>query len=247
MSLSLKKLLTKKSLSISPSDDRVKAIKSKIARMGETYELGNASKVGHLYNPIPFPEFDDIPTQREAVYERLELMIDSLPVESGNRLLDIGCHTGFNCFIFEKLGYHCTGVEMHELSAGIARDTAALYNKPITFINAEVTPELVKQLGKMDVTLFLSTFQWVTLARGFESAVNLLRVVMENSQVMLFETSMGQEGKAKMPMLPDEHAVREMLAMQNIHKNVKCLGEVVAPGGIHHPRRFIFVTTNLAL
>jgi SAM-dependent methyltransferase len=211
------------------------SIRAKIARMGHAYAPGNASRVGHLYSPLPFPEFKDIPSQREAVYERFNLIE---PHVFGERLLDIGCHTGFNCFEFEKMGFKCVGIESHKLTTEIAQDVAAYYDSECEFINAYATPNLINDLGKFDVCLFLSTFQWITQAEGFDYAVDVLEAALLNSKVLFFETSMGNEGKYKMVKLPNADAVESML--KALGTKVTNLGEVVAPGGQNHPRRVIF-------
>ena len=139
-------------------------VKRKIAGMGRgTYKPGSSSKPGHLYSPLPFPEFNDIPWQREACFERLVLIHDNMPQDlTGKKLLDIGCHTGFYCFKFTELGFYCTGIEIDPLSTEIARDVNQIYRLNIDFICAEATTDLIDKLGHFDVCLFLSIFQWVT-------------------------------------------------------------------------------------
>lgn len=216
----------------------VESIKKKIAKMGEVYSPGNASKKGHLYNPLPFPEFKGVPSQREAVYDRWKIIKPHL---FGHTALDIGCHTGFNCFMLDREGYKCTGIEAHKLSAEIADDVAQLYGLDIDFIEGKATPELINNLGQFDVCFFLSTFQWITKDKGFDYAKDVLKAATENSKVLFFETSMGNEGKAKMPMLPDVISVLQMLwGVRDGNKRVEYLGDVIAPGGISHPKRSIF-------
>jgi len=210
----------------------VKEIKSLIDQMGVKYSPGNSSKKGHLYNPLPFPEFNNVPSQREAVYERFEMI---KPHVQGKTLLDVGCHTGFNCFMFEKEGFSCTGVELHQLTHEIASKVADLKEVDCTFINGSA--DIIPSLGKFDTCLFLSVFQWITKAEGFERAKELLSAAIDNSHVLFFETSMGAEGKAKMPMLSNPDSVYKMLSE---FATVEYLGDVVAPGGVSHPRRCIF-------
>ena len=98
--------------------------------MGATYRPGNASKPGHLYSPLPFKEFEDIPYQREAVEERFELIRPHLPTTIQRpRLLDVGCHAGYNCFRLEDLGYTCTGIELDAPTVDIAREVNDLYSR----------------------------------------------------------------------------------------------------------------------
>lgn len=208
----------------------VESIKAKIGRMGLTYRPGNASKPGHLYNPLPFPEFQDVPYQRRAVDSRFELIVNRLPEPfRTGRVLDIGCHTGYNCFLFSLLGYQCTGVEIDPLTSEIARDVNELKNTGISFINQALSSDLINRLDRFDITLFLSTFQWVVLAEGFEAAVALLGEVQARCDVMFFETSMGNEGKMKLPQLPDGEAVRAMLKKSAHHSHVDFLGVVSSP------------------
>ena len=160
------------------SDISVASIVAKIQRMGHEYQPGNASKPGYLYSPLPFPEFKDTPYQRRAVAERCFLLSHSLPrpFTKQRKLLDIGCHTGYNCFRFQELGYECTGLESDELTIEIAQDVSELKQTGIKFINAKVGIESLKQLGKFDIVLFLSTFQWVVQLCSYETIVRAASV-----------------------------------------------------------------------
>jgi SAM-dependent methyltransferase len=221
--------------------ERIRGIKEKIARMGATYRPGNASKPGHLYSPLPFKEFEDIPYQREAVEERFELIRPHLPTTIQRpRLLDVGCHAGYNCFRLEDLGYTCTGIELDAPTVDIAREVNDLYSRRVEFINAEATPELITGLGSFDVCLFFSIFQWIAKASGLPYATEVTRTAMRCAPVMFFETSMGMEGKAKLPELPDLDAVERMLNGLGVHREVRCLGEIPAP--LTFQARYVFVT-----
>ncbi len=226
----------------------VETIRAKIARMGQVYAPGNASRPGHLYNPLPFPEFGDIPYQRDAVAERFALMETTLarPFRPG-RLLDIGCHTGYNCFRFQRQGYDCTGIELDPLTCEIAQDVNSLKQTGINFINGAASRDLLDQLGHFDVILFLSTFQWVVYAEGFDAAKALLAEVQSRCDLLFFETSMGQEGKMKLPQLPDANAVHALLRASGHHRNVDCLGAIPAPGSPLAQKRLLFRSQNRAV
>jgi 2-polyprenyl-3-methyl-5-hydroxy-6-metoxy-1,4-benzoquinol methylase len=204
--------------------ERVARIKDKIRHMGQVYRPGNASQPGHLYSPLPFDDFRDVPVQRGAVEGRFELIRDDLlQFLSRGTLLDLGCHAGYNCFRFHELGFQCTGIDADALTIEIARDTAELEGCPIDFRCAEATPELIDALGDFDVVIFTAVFQWITKARSFETAQEVLRRLLAHCEILYFETSMGAEGKAKMPMLPDVAAVERMLQELG-HPQVKLIG-----------------------
>jgi len=223
----------------------ISEIKEKIQRMGLTYRPGNVSRPGHLYNPLPFPEFSDVPFQRDAVSQRFTLMETGLPRPfKRGRLLDIGCHTGYNCFRFAEIGFKCTGVELDALTAEIARDVSVFKQTGVEFINAPASIKLLTDLGHFDVILFLSIFQWVVYAEGFEAAVSLLAEVQRHCDVMFFETSMGQEGKVKLPQLPDAKAVGDLLKRSGVHAHVDCLGVLQSPGGPTDQPRLLFRSHN---
>ena len=225
---------------------RVRRIKRKIDRVGTgAYRPGGSSKPGHLYSPLPFPAFDDVPWQREACAERLALIRESMPNRfRGGRLLDIGCCTGFNCFKLCEDGFRCIGIDIDPDSIEIASDVARLYRVPVNFRTGEATLEVIDSLGRFDVVLFLSSFQWVTAARGYEYACALLKSVMRQSSVMFFETSMGAEGRAKMPMLPDADAVQSLLEETAVHTKVQRLGDVTAPNAWLKKSRALFRTES---
>lgn len=221
----------------------VASIKNKIQRMGQQYQPGNASKPGHIYNPIPFDDFADIPHQREACAERFELIQQHLITQAPATFLDLGCHTGYNCFRMNHLGFTSTGIEKDPLTASIAQDLNALYNLEIQFITGAITSSLLNSLGQFDLCFFLSTYQWLVYAHGDSTANNLLYQVMEQCDEMYFETSMGMEGKMKLPQLPNVQAV-ETLLKQGPHERVKCLGPVVAPVQSLGLKRYIFQTSK---
>jgi SAM-dependent methyltransferase len=221
--------------------EKIRRIKEKIAGMGVVYQPGNASRPGHLYSPLPFKDFTDIPYQREAVEERFELIRPLLPsADRGSRVIDIGCHAGYNCFRLEDLGFKCTGIELDPLTVEIAREVNDLYARSVEFVCAEATPELIAGLGEFDVCLFFATFQWVAKARGIPYAMEVARAAMRCAPLMFFETSMGMEGKAKLPELPDLDSVERMLVELGVHRDVWCLGEIPAP--ITFQRRYVFMT-----
>lgn len=223
----------------------VESIKEKIRRMGQTYQPGNVSQSGYLYNPLPFPEFSDVPFQRRAVFERFTMMETCLPRPfRPGRLLDIGCHTGFNCFMFAALGHKCTGIELDSLTCEIARDTNELKQTGIEFINGAASIDLIRKLGHFDTILFLSTFQWVVQADGWDAAVALLAEVQKHCDVMFFETSMGQEGKMKLPQIPNAESVHALLRQSGAHSHVDCLGPMAAPGDPRAQPRLLFRSHN---
>ena len=198
-------------------------IKEKIRGMGQDYQPGNASKPGHTYSPIPFPEFSDVPYQRNIVEQRFKIMRDDLmKLRTSGRLLDVGCHTGFNCFKFDAMGFECTGVEADPLTCEIATDVARLHERPIEFRNQHASADMLDTMGQFDVVLMLAVFQWIAKANGYDAAVATLKRLTAVSDILYFETSMGTEGKAKMPMLPDATSV-ETLLQEAGHPHVTCL------------------------
>jgi len=216
-------------------------IKEKIRKMGAVYQPGNASKVGHVYNPIPFAAFSDIPFQREACTERFTMIEKALVQQPPARFLDLGCHTGYNCYRMHELGYDCTGVEKDPLTASIAQDISELYELNIDFLEGGISSDLLTSLGQFDVCFFLSTYQWLVYAHGDDTANALLYQIMDMCGEMYFETSMGMEGKMKLPQLPNVEAIHALLN-KGSHKQVTCLGPVVAPMQELGLKRYIFKT-----
>jgi hypothetical protein len=229
---------------------KIAAIKAKIARMGVDYQPGGASKPGHLYNPLPFPDFSDVPSQRSAVAERFDAMRFALPrpfAAKGQKLVDLGCHTGYNSFRFRDLGFSCTGIERDPLTAEIAGDVNALYNLGIDFRQGAVTVDALQAVGPVDVCVFLSLFQWIVLADGFDAATAVLAEAQRLSDVLFFETSMGMEGKFKLPQLPDGAAVAKLLAASGHHAAVDLIAAIEAPdAGGQTQYRLLFRTQKHA-
>lgn len=144
------------------------------------------------------------------------------------------------------MGWTCLGIDIDPDVIEIASEVADLYRVTAEFRCQEATPEAVRALGHFQVALFLSSFQWVTQARGFDFARDVLRAAQEQSDVLFFETSMGTEGRAKMPMLPDSPAVERLLVQSGFHDEVRCLGDVPAPNVWLQKSRCVFRTRRTA-
>jgi serine/threonine protein kinase len=55
---------------------------------------------------------------------------------------------------------------------------------------------------------------------------------------------MGQEGKMKLPQLPDARAVQALMKQSGVHRNVDCLGAIPAPGSPQAQKRLLFRSQN---
>jgi SAM-dependent methyltransferase len=115
-----------------------------------------------IYQKIPFEHFKNFPFYRDPT-ERLKLIIKYEKDIYNKNILDLGCSLGFFCFSFSKLGANkCVGIDADSKCIEICNLIKKLYNiKNVYFINSYITPEIIKKVGKVDFTIFFSTFHYI--------------------------------------------------------------------------------------
>jgi SAM-dependent methyltransferase len=87
---------------------------------------------GHqtLYQPLEHPAFRDW-TAQQPCKERWRL-IQSVDLPSTGLCIDLGCHTGWFCRQFSRIGWRTLGVDTKSLEIEIARDLMSPFNGPIS-------------------------------------------------------------------------------------------------------------------
>jgi SAM-dependent methyltransferase len=119
-----------------------------------------------LYQPLEHPDFARCPALQPCL-ERWELIHSCLAANSG-RVIDFGCHTGWFCRQFSRLGWEAMGIERSADLVEIARsmEEFAGERKPSYFVG-----DLLKlPLPPCDVALCLSVAMYLfdDRAKGWE-------------------------------------------------------------------------------
>lgn len=187
---------------------------------------------GHIYHPIPFPEFASLRSSaNEAATldkgRRVREIIErrrSMGLPCG-RLLDIGANAGYFTFSLAPSVDSVTAYEPNERYSSIGQGLARLRApnvdwRPRPFSRAELGSE------RWDVALLLSTFQWITggderLAEGRE----LLRALSEATSCLVFELGLNH-GKSAITTRRRNHvaAVHGLLARNTTYSAIRYAG-----------------------
>ena len=76
------------------------------------------------YQSTPF-QSEVGPDQQGCPAETVEAMLDAIPIESGDTLVDLGCGDGRIVIAAAKRGVRCIGVEIDPARADVARQNVA--------------------------------------------------------------------------------------------------------------------------
>lgn len=153
-----------------------------------------------IYQKIPFEHFRNFPFYRDPT-ERLNLIIKNEKNLDGKKILDLGSSLGFYCFSLSQLGANCVGIEADKKSVNICNLIKKLYSiKNTKFMNSFISPQKINQVGKVDFTIFFSTFHHIIgdinydptpyglkFRKGIEYGNLLLSAISLNSKKLYFE------------------------------------------------------------
>jgi 2-polyprenyl-3-methyl-5-hydroxy-6-metoxy-1,4-benzoquinol methylase len=143
------------------------------------YAMGNR---GQVYEPIPHPDLESIRAQHG--HKRFELIRRNL-VSDGGRMLDIGCHWGYFCHQFERLGYRAIGVEASSRNFYFLKKIKRATSGSFQIENCSICDFLEGEDCRYEVVLALAVLHdFVKTATGLEQLKNLLRAL--NAREMFF-------------------------------------------------------------
>jgi SAM-dependent methyltransferase len=193
----------------------VEAIKALIEELGVgDYRDGSSSYHGMPYQPIPFAEFQDVPSQKGFVVRQeaavvfshmgwpLELLPDVgpragykpkplQPVGRGvlgevHSVLDVGANVGFYSLLAAKRGCRVTAVERDDRNARILRALATWQQ-----LNVWVEPDLAQALSSeatFDVALLLNVHHWIHKQLGSARTDALICEIGRRARNVYFQT-----------------------------------------------------------
>lgn len=111
-----------------------------------------------VYQPLPFPEFEDCLYTRSDTEQKLKAVLTKIDPR-GTRLLDLGSGLGYFPFMFLQLGADsCVGVEADPANYYISNTVAESKGLCAEFRWDIITPELISDMVSVDafdVTLLL--------------------------------------------------------------------------------------------
>lgn len=157
-------------------------------------EYNPLEKSGHLYHPIPYPEFKHltISSSRTGVIDKWD-KIQNIGVQvfssfDGLKILDIGANAGFYTFNLAKKGALVTAFESNPRYKVLGQNVARL-KSPTTIWRPEAFNRFVTlQEDKYDLCLCMSTYQWMAKGgKDLPEASKSLCKISEVSDYLLFE------------------------------------------------------------
>ncbi len=165
-------------------------------RMAREIAAAPLVRHGHVYQPLPFPEFAGLASQADdlATYQRLGIILDLHADLRGLRYLDLGCNLGFYDFSLARRGAVVTGLDRDERFIAAARRAADIEGCPAEFIAAPLESALFRDDGVLggdrpiwDLVTCFSTLQWVVGEHGEAFAVELLKAIRTRSRALLID------------------------------------------------------------
>lgn len=184
----------------------------------------------NIYHPLPFYEFGNLTTQvsPSTSYQRLQMILDAADGNVvGKRVLDLGCNLGFYSFSLAHRGAKVTGVEMRADYHDISKRVVELYDMNVRFRNEALTPELIHEVGDVDITLCFSMIQWVIQQQGMDYGKQILRAISEHSKLLMFDVSVNHGAACLLcPRGQELVYVHDLLKEATTYTDIRRVGQV---------------------
>ena len=160
-----------------------------------------------LYQPLEHPELAGCKVQQPCK-ERFKMILNSLTAMP-NTVLDLGCHTGWFCRAFSRLGCRTIGVDRRPFEIEIASVLMKPYNGP-TEPEYLVSDLFDLEVPEADIVLCLSVFMY--LFEDEYKGWDLLSRISRACPVMFFD--FGGMYASKLPF-------NEATVIQNVLANTE--------------------------
>lgn len=146
---------------------------------------------GTLYQPVEVPEFDGWEVAQPC-RERFDMMLAHLGGRTGT-VLDVGCHTGWFCRAFARLGWSAFGVDRSAEWIEAARILNRIFatDPPPSYFVADA---IRRDLPSADVLLLLSTSMYM-FDDGVEAGWRALRRFSGLAPIMFYDAGGMYEGR----------------------------------------------------
>jgi len=201
---------------------------------------------GHIYHPIPFPEFQHLKTSSRprTARRKWKLLVHALSdvLVPGAQVVDIGANAGYFAYECERLGAHVDAIEPHDKYYELGRLIAEHHGLDITWFHQEID-ESFFQDKHYDVALMLSVFQWISQGeKKLENATRILAAVAKHSENLAFELGCNRGGCAITAPGVGLRWVYSLLRKHTPYEYVVCAG-MTFPWGPASPR-FVFICSH---
>lgn len=186
-----------------------------------------------LYHPIPFPEFDHLETSSNKleVLRKWDVIVNFIesvygPKLSQLQILDIGANAGFFTFNLAKRRATVEVFEPNPRYSAIGEFLAKQKKLNVIWHGLPYKRSLI-QLKKFDVSLVLSSFQWMAEGgRKMHEAKISLHEISEMSDTLIFELGFNKGSSCIKTKKLNHYSVLFNLLKQNTaYTNFKLLGK----------------------
>lgn len=131
--------------------------------------------------------------------DRWEAFSVYLPKEKGS-VLDIGCNIGYFSFKSAEEGHFAYGVEYHRSNILICyaiKNVTSAQNT--TFIRHFIDIDYLKTMPRFDTVINLSVFHHWVKGYGFDHAKEMMQVLADKCDCLVFETGQSDEQGSQWP------------------------------------------------
>lgn len=219
---------------------------TKLQEIAANIEKHPSETSGHIYHPLPFPEFQHLKTSSnpKSAYHKWDLIqraIPSFPVSTSLKMLDVGANAGFYTFNFAKLGVHVDAYEPHTHYVDIGQQIVEATGLPVQWYNKPLeSPDLNGR--SYDIALMLSVFQWISQGnKHLREATDLLKLIANSSHLLFFELGCNH---GKSHISTNERSISwiwRLLQQNSAPKQVYFLGTTTAWG---RAKRYLFACAD---
>lgn len=148
---------------------------------------------GLLYQPIPFPGYEDMPCERDSSEDRFQLLLQVLQPRD-EHLLDLGCANGFFPFRFAQVAgalRSAMGVDRFAGNVKTANHLAEHHglSDRVRFRQGEIADALLDEVlsAPRTLVLLLSVHHHLLREHGIGAAKRLFRRLHEAADTVVIE------------------------------------------------------------
>jgi SAM-dependent methyltransferase len=156
-------------------------------------EVKKKAKSVYIYQTLKFPGLT-LKGTRKFPEKRIHL-IEQLALK-GKTVYDLGCANGFMSFEIAKRGASVKAFDVLEDRLNFAQFIADHYRYDIEFINASITPEMIRALSPVDCVIFLSVMHHIYRRKKVDPigyCRDLISEISKVAEILVFE--IGQNGE----------------------------------------------------
>ena len=207
-----------------------------------------AETKGHVYHPVPFPEFRHLTTStsREEAEAKMAAVEAALRQRfpaglQGRTILDIGANAGLHTFTLAARGARVTAYEGHPRYGPIGAFLASERAPDVEWHGRFFTADDLE--GRhYDAALMLSVFQWISGGdERLPEAKQLLRAVSRHADCLVFELGFNSgQSAVTTPLRNQVRALDRLLRDATEYDRFTYLSSARPWGGARH----LFIATR---